>query len=95
MPIYDFFCDQCGLQLENAHMTYDEMKAATCPQCETPLSVIPGLFAFDVKDSRVKRRQTLEKRFKKREKRIQKELTRTEQERLERFCDRYGCRKRY
>ena len=94
MPLYDFACE-CGMEIVNAIMSYDEMRAALCPKCEGPLGMVPGRFSFDVKDSRRTRRQTLENQFKKREKRIKKDLTRTEQERLGRFCARYGCRTRY
>lgn len=95
MPVYDLRCEGCGTVFENLVMTYEEMQAEICPLCDAVMQVKPGRFKFEVKNSRRTRQQILEKRFKKRAKRIEKEFTPEQKERLERFCDRYGCRKTY
>ena len=95
MPIYDMECTACDIYLENALMSYEEMGVAICPVCGAPLYSVPGRFSFDVQDSRKKRRQTLEKRFKKREKRIESTFTPAQKDRLGKFCDKYSARRRY
>ena len=95
MPVYDLFCEPCDLLFHNAVMPYEEMLEAACPVCSNKLTNVPGRFGFEVKGSKVKERQKLEKRFKKRAKRIEKEFTSEQKQRFERFCDKHGCRKSY
>jgi len=95
MPSYDLYCKTCDHLFENAVMPYEEMKEAMCPICQKPLLARPGRFKFDVKGSARARRQELEARFRRREKRIDKEFTPAQKDRFESFCDRYGCRKRF
>jgi len=95
MSVYDLRCTGCDLVFKDVVMTYEEMKAAKCPACESELGMIPGGFSFEVQGSKVKERQKLERRFKKRQRRIEKTFTPQQKARFERFCDRYHCRKSY
>jgi len=96
MPVYDLRCKECDEIYENfCCLDYREAKEQECPICGTLMDIVPSAFNFEVKGSARTRRQILEARFKRREKRIERELTKEQQERLAAWCDKHGCRKRY
>lgn len=95
MPNYDFYCKECALTLVDVVVTYDEAKELTCPACENVLRIKPSRFGFKVQGSAVVERQKLEARFKRREKRIQKEFTPAQAERFENWCKKRGVRRYY
>jgi hypothetical protein len=88
-------CPECDIVFEDLLLTFEEMKALVCPVCETAMTMLPARFKFDVKDSARAERQKLEHRFKKRERRIEREFTPAQAERFERFCRARNCRRSF
>lgn len=95
MPNYDMRCPKCDVTFVDMILTYDEAKSITCPVCSSLLSIVPSRFGFKVTGSRVVERQKLEARFKRRAKRIEKQLTSTERDRFDNFCRKHSLRRYY
>ena len=95
MPLYDLRCPECDVTFENWVGSYDEMKATVCPVCDTSLDNVPTMFKFDVVDSNRAQRQKLERRFKRREAKINRTMDQAAQEKLENWCRKHQCRRSY
>lgn len=47
MPIFDFYCKECGEESKDVFLR-DSEEEVKCPKCDTPMNKRPPIFSFSM-----------------------------------------------